>query len=114
MAEKIRAILIDAEKRTISEVEIDKDDIQDIYKLLRIDSPFDCVPWSQSKPGETVYVDDEGLLKRPKFFFRCPGYPEWLAGNGLIIGTGEQGESKSTELSLSEVKAQVLFGASEL
>lgn len=111
MEKKIRAILIDAENHTITETEVEAHKIEDISRLLRIgDSPFDCVQWEQGNTSETVYVDDEGLLKEPKHFFCCPGYPQWLAGNGLILGTGSHGESKPSQLTLEEVQRKVVFG----
>ena len=67
--------------------------ISDIRRLIGCDM-FTCVTISDR---ETIYVDDEGLLKNPQFFFKHSNYPDPLAGNGLILGFDmKSGDSKDT------------------
>ncbi len=105
----IRGILIIPETREVKEVEVKtgSKEVDSIDELLQVDI-FTVLNWN--KKGETLYVDDEGLLKDPHFFFRYPGYPEWLAGRGLILGTKSDGSSKSSALDLEEVRKMVIFG----
>lgn len=105
----IKGILIDSEKRTITQVELEADNIDQMHKLIKCEC-FTCVDFD-GDGEETVYVDDNGLLCNPKHFFRIPGYPEWIAGNGLILGTNRNGESISTKLTVERVEQFVHFGA---
>jgi hypothetical protein len=98
-----KAIKIDAVNRTVTEVEIN--DWQDIAPAIGADL-FTCVDLGG---GETLYVDDEGLLKNPEHFMMIGGYPEPIAGSGLILGTDEMGESKDTELTVELVRDGVHF-----
>lgn len=59
--------------------------------------------------GDVVFVDDEGLLKKPSFFFGIEGYPQPLAGIGLVAGTSEDGETIEPTVSLGWVRANVTF-----
>ena len=112
--ETLRGILIRPDTAEISEVEVPKgeDQLQAIYDLLGVDL-ITCVAYSEDCRGETVYVDDEGLLKDPHLFFKVPfveGH-QWLAGSGLILGTDfETGESISSALPLERVQREVTFG----
>jgi hypothetical protein len=36
--------------------------------------------------GDTIYVDDEGMLKQQEHFFMFDGYPNPLAGVGVVVG----------------------------
>lgn len=42
--------------------------------------------------GDTMYVDDEGLLGGPTHFIHCSFGPI-LAGRGLILGADDEGDS---------------------
>lgn len=88
-----RALFIDATARTISVVEIAHGSaiLVDLRKLLGgyIAGAFH---WPD---GETLYVDDEGLLKPPtvgfRFALRADDQP--LAGNGVVVGREIEGEA---------------------
>jgi hypothetical protein len=54
-------------------------------------------------------VDDEGLLKPQEGFFIYEGYRQPLAGNGLVLGTDEEGESVDPKMTLEELKSRVTF-----
>lgn len=112
--ETMRGILICPGTAEIIEVEVPKGEgqLQAIYDLLGVDL-ITCVAYSEDCREETVYVDDEGLLKDPHLFFKVPfveGH-QWLAGRGLILGTNfETGESISSALPLERVRREVTFG----
>jgi hypothetical protein len=101
----MRAILIDPVAKTVTEVE-HTDDYRDIYKHLECDL-FTVVGIDEV---DSVFIDDEGLLKdEPGPFFALAGYPQPLAGRGLILGCDEEGESIAARMSLDEARAMVSF-----
>ena len=85
----MRAFLINPELRLVTEVQHD-DSLQDIYKLIGCDC-IDVVRINDE--GDVIYVDDEGLYKNPCHFFAYENNPHPLAGSGLVLGTGHEGES---------------------
>ncbi len=100
-----KAILINAKDKTISEVVIS--DYKDIYKFCGFDL-FTCV--QMDAKGNTLYVDDEGLLNGTDFGFVVRGYDQPLMGNAIILGTNRyNGESEDTSLSIEKVASIVSF-----
>ena len=100
----MKAILIDAYNKQVKAVEID-DGIQPIYDLVKCES-FECVVMENE---ETVYVDEEGLLNGTSVGFKLEGCPQPLMGNGLILGTNEEGASIDTALTAEEISGRVTF-----
>lgn len=87
----MRAVLIDAKNRTVTDVDY-SGDYKEIYKLIGCEL-FTLV---RNLPGgDEVFVDDEGLLKLAGDtpFFEIPWYPSPLAGSGLILSSGKEGEA---------------------
>lgn len=102
----MQGFLIDPETRTIEAVEY-SGDYHQIYKLLGIEL-FTTVTLNEA--GDVVYVDDEGLLHDPTFFFTLKDYPQPLAGKGLVLGTDEEGETVAAKgVTLEWLKANVGF-----
>jgi hypothetical protein len=100
-----KAILINPENNTITEVEIGEG-ISEIYAQIECRA-FDIVRLGKKgKQENDVYVDDEGLLGEIKFGFSI-GNSQPLAGKGLILGCNNQGESVDTNLTLEEAKSNV-------
>lgn len=100
----MRAILIDPKTRTITEVEYDGN-YKSIYRLIDCDT-FTVV---QIDDINSIFVDDNGLLNNPRYFFIWKGYAQPLANKGLILGCDEEGESIATNLSLGYVERHVRF-----
>lgn len=101
----MRGILINPWWETVTEVEIEEG-IDDICRFL---GPIFCCAMNWTN-GDTLYVDDEGLLKRDMKMFdinRADG--QLLAGNGLILGSDSEGNSKDAESLLIEIQHQVSF-----
>lgn len=105
----MRAILIDAEAKSISEVEYDGDWKKikeflgcDLFTVVELDYHAD-------DSSETLFVDDEGLLNEPKHFFVWKGYDQPLPGRGLIVGCDPNGDSIATSFSLEYVEKRVSF-----
>lgn len=96
-----KAILINAKTNSVTLVEVGE--YTDIYKHCGYDT-FTCVGLAK---GETVYVDDEGLINGTAFGFTIEGYDGPLMGNGLILGSTSNGDSKDTAFSVHEVADKV-------
>ena len=110
----MKAILIDAVNKTVTEVE-KGEGIQDIYKHLKCDT-FDVVGLGG---GVDCFVDDEGLLKEGyvdedgtkhnMHGFRLRGYDQVLMGNGLILGHNGEGETIDSPVTVKQVQEVVTF-----
>lgn len=107
-----RGILIDTKNRTITEVDIVRNEegsqLPSIYGHLNC-STFEMVQYNDVND---VYVDEEGLLNvtDETTFFKMKNYPQPIAGNGLIMGFDEEtGENGDTNLTIEEVKERVTF-----
>ena len=103
----MRAILIDAYNTQIREVDIDEENLlPSMYAQLKC-STFECAMMMEG--GETLYVDEEGLLNGTQVAFEFEGGHQPFMGNGLILGTNEEGESVDTKLTAEGVSKQVTF-----
>ena len=107
-----KGILIDVHNRTITEVEVTKDsndsELQSMYNHIKC-GMVECVSLNDEND---VWVDEEGLLTLTPFsmFFKIGGYPDFLSGNGLILGfNDETGDSSDTTLTIDDVKSKVTF-----
>lgn len=100
----MKAYLIDPFTQTVSEVEY-SGDYREIYSLIDCDT-FTCADFNPF--GDTVFVDDEGLINgKPQEFFLIGDYPTPLAGKGLVLGTNEDGESVEPSMTIHQVAARV-------
>lgn len=102
----MRAFLIDPGARTLTTVEYDGD-YTTIYQLLGIDT-FDVVRFGDD--GDVIYVDDEGLMKGPTDFFLIEGYPQPIAGKGLVLGTDAEGDDIEPKVSEEWLRENLDFG----
>jgi aspartyl aminopeptidase len=107
----MRAILIDPILHTFTLVQHDGN-YRQIYKWLSDSqhglkvSTFDAV---RIDARNSVFVDDEGLTKNPRYFFKLKDYAQPLAGRGLVLGVNHSGESCSTSLTLTRIRKLVRF-----
>jgi hypothetical protein len=107
----MKAILIDAKNRIVSNIEI-SEDIKDIQDALNC-RIFTTGMYLKNK--DVMFVDDEGLLNGTHDFFTYKGAHQPFAGNGLIMGSGPEGETVDCKVSLIEVAQNVNFyGIEEL
>ena len=107
---EINAILINSEKKEITAVKIPVDEGHSnfwdtIYKLCN----YDCGAPVYIRDENVIMVDDEGLLKNPKFGFVVEDYPDPLAGNGIIIGPEVEEQTQDCTLSVDKVKSIIKF-----
>lgn len=102
----MKAILIDVKEKVVKEVEYSH--WTEVRELLDCDF-FTAVTLNEK--GDAIYVDDEGLLTLTpeSMFFSIEGNPQYLAGNGLVVGIEENGESKEPNVTLEEIQEKVRF-----
>jgi len=100
-----KAILIDPETSTVTVVEIE--DYKDILKHIGCDVFTSGCSFNR----DTIFVDDEGLLKLKEgnkgFSIDCYHGP--FAGRGLVCGHDSEGESVNCESNVVEVAAALEF-----
>lgn len=101
----MKAILIDSINKEVKEVEIQKG-IEEMYKLLNCEI-FTIATYLPKE--DAIFVDDEGLLNGTDVFFTYEGAHQPFAGNGLIMGCDDEGESVDCKISFAEVKDKVKF-----
>ena len=101
----MKAILIDVKTQEVKEVEHD-DTLQNIYNLVDCRT-FDVV---RIDDVNSIFVDDEGILK-DNLYFEYSGSENVfkLAGNGLVLGVDDEGNSISPTLTIEDVKGKVSF-----
>ena len=104
MFKDTKCIVIDAENETVTAVKLNGD-YREIYRV----GGFDCFDSVRIDQHNVIYVDDEGLLHDPKHFFMFRGYPQPLAGRGVVLGVDDAGESIPTTWSVEEIKSDVKF-----
>lgn len=112
MGKPCKAILIDPFACTVTEVDY-SGDYRDIYKLLSHESMpvrnFEAAYPEFLKEGDTVYVDEEGLLKPCARFILAHGHGQPFAGKALVFGTDEDGESVSPKTDLETIRRAFVF-----
>jgi hypothetical protein len=97
-----KAIKIDPKAQTITPIEIVG------YEALRdaVGGYITVVPTAFG----TLYIDDKGLINNTREFFAVQGYPQPLAGNGVLFGeTDEGGKDTDVMLSVDEVTTIIRF-----
>ncbi len=118
---KVKAILIDAENQTISDVELDTQGdpsfLSEIYKYTKCQCICSGWTWYDDKsiPAAVLYVDDEGMMNGTSTSFllstpdgvgglRCnPQGPDPLFGNGLVTGCNRAGETVDVPFEAKDV-----------
>jgi len=103
----IRAIIIDAKNQRVVETSFPDSDIRHIYGAGK----FSCVALAHMFPNrDTVYVDDEGLLKPVRYGFTLEGaHQDFFAGNGVLLGSDRQGETVDAKTPIEDVIRSVGF-----
>lgn len=85
----VHAVFINAAECSVTNVEIEPG-LNEYYKLIGCD----IVAIGMHFPnGDILFVDDNGLLKDPRNFFKLSPHGTTFAGNGLIIGREVEDES---------------------
>jgi hypothetical protein len=101
----MRAIVINARDRTITEIDFDGS----LTSLQSIVGGLIEAVYSGLDEHHHCYVNEEGLLERPEFFFMFRDGHQPLAGNGIILSTTEDGDEAACTVPLDWVKERVTF-----
>ena len=99
----MRAIIINAKDRTITEIEIDGS-LQSLQQIVGglIESVYDGLD-----DNHHCYVNEEGLLEQPRHFFMFKDGHQPLAGNGVILASTDDGDEAACTLPLDWIKERV-------
>lgn len=109
----MKAYLINPFDHTITQVEY-TGTLDNIYELIQA-SPITTVGLSNGTwDQDVIYVDDEGLYRENQRYFLLRGYPQPLAGRGLVLGTNEEGDSVEPKISLPELRGLIMWARPEL
>ena len=103
----MKAYLIDPINKIVSVVDYNGD-YQTINKLINSQRGFDAVYGFRNE--DTLYVDDEGLLRKENYCFEFTydnGHVAPLMGKALVLGTDAEGESVAVKSSLEEVESKI-------
>ena len=105
-----KALLIDVVTKTITEVQVGH--YSDIYKHIGNDCGTFAVP-VEFENGDSIFVDDESLLKEVHGGFLMKDFKYPLCGNAVILGQDEEGESTNYKSNIEEIKRGVIFVTKE-
>lgn len=100
-----RAFLIDPVARSLEPVNVDG--FRSIQEVIGCDT-FTA---AYLENGDVIYVDDEGLFKGPTSFFLVEGYPQPLAGRGIVVGTDAEGNDVPPKTTEEWLRENLDFGA---
>lgn len=100
----MKAILINAKTRDIKEVSVG--DYKEMYVHLEC-SMFQV--GTELPNQDSIFVDEEGLINGTEYFFTYKDAHQPFAGNGLVMGCNDDGESVDCKIELNEVKSNVKF-----
>jgi hypothetical protein len=105
----MRAILIDPEKRKVTEINLEPSTLQKIYEVMSCD----CIACPVAlENGDDLYLDDEGIYKEniDYFIFRDKNYGTMtFVGKCLIIGHNKEGENIDAVSSVVEIAKRISF-----
>ena len=102
----MRAIWVNSKDQTVTEVDcVGLEDLQN-----RVGG---FIEMAYQWPNQDVlFVDEEGLLKGDfKFcFLLLERTDQPFIGNGIIIGTGRNGETRPAKHTWEQIKSKIIFG----
>ena len=101
----MRAIIINPEDRTITETETDGS-LKSLQQIVRgLIEPV----YQGLDDNHHCYVNEEGLLNDPQYFFMFTDGHQPLAGRAVILSTTNDGGEAPCTLSVDWVKERVTF-----
>ena len=106
-----KALKIDVVAQTVTEVKIDK--YQDIYSQIGNGCNLFCCP-VDFENGDTLFADDESLLREVEGCFLFPDWSYPIVGNAIILGTDEEGDSIDCKSTIEEITSQIMWGNKEV
>lgn len=103
----LKGLKINVEDQTITEIE-HNGDWKEIAPLIGNGCRIFTCPIIDDN-GDTLYCDDEGLLKPVKGGFVMPNWTYPIVGNALFLGSDEEGNTCDVKMTLEELKENVRF-----
>tara|TARA_R100001460_G_C3458810_1_gene165688 strand:- start:112 stop:510 length:399 start_codon:yes stop_codon:yes gene_type:complete len=121
----MKAILIDPQFTTVTEVEYDGD-YKSIYKLLSFNNPFNKLSESPKRHiprafdvvaipvgFDGIYVDDEGLfapiMYKWEYRYNRMHPPIQLVNKGLVLGCDDEGDSISPDSTVESIRRSITW-----
>lgn len=101
----MRTIIINPKDRTITETDTDGS----LEALQRIVGGSIELVYQGLDDNHHCYVNEEGLLDNPRYFFMFRDGHQPLAGNGIILSSTEDGDEAACTLSLDWVTQSASF-----
>lgn len=105
----MKAILIDVRNKSVTMVEVDdKNVLKDWYRIMGCEMVEVAHYFDEH---DSILVDEEGLLtlSPDTKFFTIEGGHQPFAGNGLVVGVDDEGESVNPCITVEEVQRMVKF-----
>jgi len=106
-----KALLIDVIAKTITEVEVGH--YSDIYKHIGNGCNLFQVP-IEFENRDSIYVDEEGLLKEVHGGFTMEGWAYPLIGNAVIQGCDDEGNGIDYKSDIEDLRKKVVFVTKEI
>lgn len=101
----MKAILIDAKAQTVTDFEL-LSGLLPMYDAIKCS----CICRVSLDCETDLWLDDAGLLHKPQPpKFKIGGYDNAFAGNGLICGYNDEGETISTIYTAEQVRPLIEF-----
>jgi hypothetical protein len=115
----MRGYLVDPFAKTVTEVETTGyphfKELIDVDMIAAVTIRVYTGNSMMTPKRDTVWVDDEGLLKEgEQKFFQVSSYDQPLAGKGICLGTDEEGETVGAYMQFDLFKSMVTFPKVEL
>tara|TARA_B100000963_G_C22535564_1_gene629610 strand:+ start:704 stop:1144 length:441 start_codon:yes stop_codon:yes gene_type:complete len=105
----MKALFIDPTDETIRFLSYDGD-YKSIYRILGCRTFEAVYPFDN---GDTLWIDEEGLLKDSNFAFNIradnPKFNQTIMGKALVLGTDAEGESIECKTTLEDLKSRINF-----
>ena len=105
----MKAILINPMQESIRHISYDGDP-KSIYRILQCTTYEAVYPFDN---GDTLWIDEEGLLKESNYAFNLkadnPKFNQTIMGSALILGTDAEGESIECKSKLDDIKSIIKF-----
>lgn len=102
----MRAIVIDAKKREVREEEFDP--AKGLEFLQKCVGGY-IERGRELRNGDSVFVNEEGLLEGLDFGFYIEGAHQPFVGSGVVVNHDEDGETIAAKSPLTMIKAMVQF-----
>lgn len=99
----MKAYLIDPKENTISAVDMDGNNLADMYRLI------DCYAVDVVRgaiPGHDLWIDDEGLIydELPHGLFYSRRTGQSLAGRALVLSSDDQGDCQPATCTAQDIQ----------